>query len=73
MSFIVLEDLRKPLPKRRFTFITSIRIVRPLYQFARYSYRGSRFLLRKAIWVIRGDRPDQTSVQEVKAREVETK
>lgn len=73
MSFIVLEDLRKPLPKRRFTFITSIRIVRPLYQFARYSYRGSRFLLHKAIWVIRGDRPNQTSAQEVLSREVETK
>ncbi|MGZ4106483.1 MAG: hypothetical protein ACXVP5_07580 [Tumebacillaceae bacterium] len=73
MSFIVLEDLRKPLPKRRFTFITSIRIVRPLYQFARYTYRGSRFFVQKAIWVVRGDRSDQTAKQGVPKREVETK
>jgi hypothetical protein len=73
MSFIVLEDLRKPMPKRRFTFITSIRIVRPLYHFARYTFRGSRFFVKKAIWVIRGDRPDQATKQSTPKREVETK
>jgi hypothetical protein len=71
MSFVLMEDLRKPLPKRRFAFVHSIRIFRPLVKAARFAYRGSRFLLRRAIWVIKGAKakPFPAEIQVVKRQE----
>lgn len=55
MSLVLMEDLRKPMPKRRFAFVHSVRIFRPVVKVARFAFRSSRFLLRRAIWVIKGD------------------
>lgn len=75
MSFIVLEDQRKPLPKRQVAVFASFRIVKPLLKMARFTFRGSRFLLQKAVWVVRGDRPTKAptapeTVAEVKNQAV---
>ncbi|ASS75288.1 hypothetical protein CIG75_10010 [Tumebacillus algifaecis] len=64
MSLVLLEDLRKPLPKRRYAFVQSFRIFRPVVKATRFAYRGSRFLLRQAIAVIRSNK-GQTSHEEV--------
>lgn len=55
MSLVLMEDLRKPMPKRRFAFVHSVRIFRPVVKAARFAFRSSRFLLHKAIWVFKGD------------------
>ncbi|MBL0388595.1 hypothetical protein JJB07_18480 [Tumebacillus sp. ITR2] len=56
MSLVLMEDLKRPLPRRRVTVIASFRIFRPVLKIARYTYRSSRFILRKTIWVFTGDR-----------------
>jgi len=56
MAFVLLEDLGRPLPKRSRAVFSSIRIIHPVFTIARYTYKGSRFLIRKAIWVLLGDR-----------------
>jgi hypothetical protein len=55
MSLVLMEDLKRPV-KRRAAVITSFRIFRPVLQIARYTYRSSRFLIRKTVWVIVGTR-----------------
>ena len=71
MSFVLMEDLKPPLPKRRFAFIGSVRVFRPFLKLARFTYRGSRFLVRQAKQVVLGDRSakqapqEDTSVREV--------
>ncbi|HEU4964867.1 MAG TPA: hypothetical protein VFV52_13565 [Bacilli bacterium] len=57
MSFIVLEDQKKPLPKRGTAVFRSIRIVKPLLKLARFTFRSSRFLIARTLWIVRGDRP----------------
>lgn len=55
VAFVLLEDLSRPLSKRRYTYIGSVRLMRPIWKFARFTYRAGRFVVRKAAWVILGD------------------
>jgi len=59
MAFVLLEDLRRPMPKRARAVFRSFRLVRPLFTICRYTWRGSRFVIRQAVWVVLGDRPVQ--------------
>lgn len=64
MSFVLMEDLKRPIT-RRVTVIASIRIFRPVMKIARFTFRSSRFLLQKSVWVILGDRPSKPTSEEV--------
>ena len=65
-----MEDLTRPLAKRRFTYIGSFRIVRPVWKFARFTYRASRFVARQAAWVLLGDRKAKQELHHPNAPEV---
>lgn len=56
MAFVLMEDLSRPTSKRRFLYIGSLRLIRPIWKFARFTYRAGRFAVRKTAWVILGDR-----------------
>ena len=60
MSFVLLEDQKRPLPRVRYAIFGSVRIVRPWYRIARFTYRGSRYLATQCsrVWLrIRRERP----------------
>jgi hypothetical protein len=60
MSFVLLEDQKRPLPRIRYAIFGSVRIVRPWYRIARFTYRSSRYLAAQCsrAWVrIRRTRP----------------
>ncbi|MGB8957367.1 MAG: hypothetical protein WCC10_18485 [Tumebacillaceae bacterium] len=61
MAFVLMEDLSRPNSKRRFLYIGSFRLMRPIWKFARFTYRASRFVVRKTVWVILGDRQAKPS------------
>ncbi|PWK15598.1 hypothetical protein [Tumebacillus permanentifrigoris] len=56
MSLVLMEDLKRT-STRRTTVIASIRIFRPVLKIARFTYRSSRFLIAKTVWVFVGTRP----------------
>jgi hypothetical protein len=56
MPFVLLEDLKRPMPKRTVAIIASVRILRPLVKLCRYTFRGSRFLIRNAASAFRAIR-----------------
>ncbi|MFD2168604.1 hypothetical protein [Tumebacillus lipolyticus] len=49
MPLVLLEDMRKPMPKKSFALIGSVRIFRPLVKIARFAYQRSSALLQRGI------------------------